>query len=341
MLRPQKEETPEVPDLRQDPITGRWVIIATERARRPNDYMRHPVTLSPPRNCPFCEGNEKKTPPEIFSYRTRGAADEPGWTVRVVPNKFPALRPEGDLNHSDDGPYQRMKGVGAHDVIIESPDHMSTFGSLPAESLASAFFAFRQRILDLSRDPRLRCAVLFKNHGEAAGASLEHTHSQLIALPVVPKQLQEEIDGAARLHHSSGRCIYCQIEQFEREGGERLILETEHFLVLCPFAPRFPFETWVLPRVHGSHFERAPDAVLHDLGGVMQTLVGKLERVLGHPAYNLVIHSSPLREKELEHYHWHIELIARLTRVAGFEWGSGIYLNPTPPEEAARFLKEA
>ena len=320
-----------MPDLRQDPITGRWVIIATDRSKRPNDYSPHPVSLEEPRNCPFCEGNEKKTPPEVFSCRARGNPNEPGWTVRVVPNKFPALRLQGTPEQAIHGLYHSMNGVGAHEVIVESPEHKATFATLSSIDVANVFFAFRHRMLEFRRDPRIRYAMLFKNHGESAGASLEHTHSQLIALPVVPKQVEEEVSGSLRHFETTGRCIFCEMERTEREDGQRVVFESEHFLAICPYAPRFPFETWILPRVHASHFENSQKDVIDDLGGVMRKLVGKLEKTLDRPAYNAVIHTGPL-QGPMRHYHWHIEVVARLTRVAGFEWGSDLPL----PDAAGR-----
>jgi len=205
----------------------------------------------------------------------------------------------------------------------------------------NVFWAFRDRVADLKRDIRLRYIVMFKNHGEAAGATLEHTHSQLIALPVVPKRAQEEIDGAKRYFDFKDRCIYCDIERQESQSGARIVLETDHFLAFCPYAPRFPFETWIVPRRHASHFEAATAPVLQNLAWVTKTLIRKMERVLEKPPYNFVVHSAPLQDGPLPHYHWHIEVIPKLTEVAGFEWGSGFYINPTPPEEAAKYLREA
>jgi UDPglucose--hexose-1-phosphate uridylyltransferase len=329
-----------LPDLRKDPITGRWVIIATDRAKRPSDFSRQSVVVQGGRYCPFCPGHETKTPPEVLAYRSSGAKDEPGWTLRVVPNKFPALRIEGNLNPQGEGLYDRMNGVGAHEVIIETNDHMANLGTLGEKQVADVFFAFRDRILDLQKDLRLRYVVLFKNHGEAAGASLEHPHSQLIALPVVPKRVQEELDGSERYYRFRDRCVYCDIMQQEIDTNTRLVLETDHFVVVCPYAPRFPFETWIIPRKHESHFERVDAASIHNLGWVMRAMVRKMDQVLELPPYNCIIHSAPLQQELIAYYHWHIEIIPKLTKVAGFEWGSGFYINPTPPEESAKFLRE-
>ena len=330
-----------MPELRKDPITGRWVIISTSRAKRPTDFVRETVTVKGVRSCPFCPGNEEKTPPEVLAYRQNGGPNQGGWSLRVVPNKFPALRVEGDLNRQGEGLYDKMSGVGAHEVIIETPDHQHTLSDLPEKRIEDVFWAFRDRILDLKKDRRLRYIILFKNHGEAAGASLEHTHSQLIALPVVPKRVQEEMTGARRYFDFKERCIYCDIVHSEVETGTRVVLETEHFLAIAPYAPRFPFETWIVPRMHLSHFEETTAPAMQNLAWVMRAVLRKIERVLESPPYNAVIHTSPIQEGAIPHYHWHIEVIPKLTKVAGFEWGTGFYINPTPPEEAAKFLRDA
>ena len=329
-----------MPEIRKDPIIGSWVIIATERGRRPTDFVREPVEIRGVRVCPFCSGNEEKTPPEVLAYRNSTAPNGPGWTLRVVPNKFPALRVEGQVDREGDGIYDRMNGVGAHEVIIETPDHGMTLATAPEQKVEEMFWAFRDRIVDLKRDSRLRYIMIFKNHGEAAGASIEHTHSQLIALPVVPRRVQEEIDGARRHYEYKERCVFCDLVKHELKDGSRLVLETDHFAAVTPYAPRFPFETWILPKAHVSHFESG-QAVYANLGWVMRTVLRKLDKALEKPAYNFIIHTAPLQEGPLPYYHWHIEIIPKLTRVAGFEWGSGFYINPTPPEEAAQFLRDA
>ena len=327
-----------MPELRRDPVTGRWVIISTDRSKRPTDFIREHVLPKSNGNCPFCLGNEEKTPPEILSYRDNGG---PGWNLRVVPNKFPALRVEGNLDREGQGLYDRMNGVGAHEVIIETPDHRISLSELPQKRVEDLFWAIRDRILDLKRDGRLRYILVFKNHGEAAGASLEHSHCQLIALPVVPRRVQEEIDGAERHYAHRERCIFCDIIRQESVENSRVILDTDEIQVICPYAPRFPFETWVLPRVHNSHFETAEAGIIQSLAWAMRSAIKKLEKTLERPAYNFVLHTAPVQEGPMAHYHWHLEIIPRLTKVAGFEWGTGFYINPTPPEESAQFLRDA
>jgi len=329
-----------VPELRKDPITGRWVIIATDRARRPADFVPDRVVIKGNGLCPFCPGNESRTPPEVLAYRPGGQPDQPGWTLRVVPNKFPALRVEGDFDRHGDGIYDRMNGIGAHEVIIESPEHSLSLSQLPEKRLEDVFWAFRDRIVDLKKDHRLRYVMIFKNHGAAAGATLEHTHSQLIALPVVPKRVSEEMDGARRYYDLRERCIYCDIVRQEVEAGARVVLDTDHFVALCPYAARFPFEVWIVPRRHQSHFEQAGIPTIENLGWVMRVVLRKLDKVLEQAPYNFNLHTAPVQDPDMPHYHWHFEVSPKLTRIAGFEQGTGFYINPTPPEEAAGFLRE-
>ncbi len=331
----------ELPELRRDPIIGRWVIIATDRSKRPSDFVREPVRLRGSGTCPFCTGNEFRTPPEVLAYRNGTRPNEPGWSLRVVPNKFPALRVEGELQRQGEGMYDRMNGIGAHEVIIETPRHELSLGDLAEKEVENLFWAFRDRINDLKKDRRLRYIILFKNHGEIAGASLEHTHSQLIALPVVPKRAYEELDGAKRHYDFKERCVWCDMIRQEIDAASRIVLENEHMVVISPYAPRFPFETWILPKLHASHFEDSDVPTIHSLGSTVRTLVCKMDKVLERPPYNMMVHTAPVQDGNMPHFHWHIEIIPKLTKVAGFEWGTGFYINPTPPEEAAAFLREA
>src|SRR5258706_2611269 len=328
----ETQRTQHLPDLRRDPVTGRWVIIATDRAKRPTDFIREPVKIKGG-FCPFCPGNEEKTPKEILAYRPEGNGK---WSVRVVPNKFPALQIEGDLDRQAEGIYDHMNGVGAHEVVIETPDHAQTFATMPEKQITDVLYAFRDRLADLRKDTRLKYVLIFKNHGESAGATLEHPHSQLIALPIVPRQVVEELKGAREYHHLKDRCIYCDIVRQETKDGSRVVLENDNFIVVAPYAPRFPFETWILPRKHDSAFENSPAHLFPELAKAMRSLFNRMDRVLDLPAYNLVIHSAPIHDQPTEHYHWHVEVMPKLTKVAGFECGTCFYINPITPEEAAK-----
>lgn len=331
-----------MPELRKDPITGRWVIIATDRAKRPTDFVRERVEIRGSGFCPFCNGNEAKTPPEIHAYRSDGSGkDTPGWSLRVVPNKFPALGIEGTLNRQGEGLYDKMNGVGAHEVIIETPDHQKTLATLPVKRVEDVVWAYRDRVLDLKKDRRFKYILLFKNHGDAAGASLEHTHSQLIALPVVPKRVREEVDSAQEYFNFKERCIFCDIIRQELEDGVRVIAQNSSFIALSPFAPRFPFEMWIMPKTHRSAFEESQKDEFEQLAAMLKEMLSRLDKVLDSPAFNYVVHTSPLPDVSNDYYHWHLEIMPKLTKVAGFEWGTGFYINPTPPEESAKFLREA
>ena len=323
-----------MPTLRKDPISGRWVIIATERCKRPSDY-RTTVRAPSDEFCPFCAGNESATPPAIVEY-----ADDGGWSVRVIPNKYPALRVEGDIRRQGVGVFDEMSGVGAHEVIIETPEHVVDFVDLPVAQLERVLRAWRDRIRDLRNDSRLKCALVFKNHGAPAGASLEHAHSQLIALPIVPKRLSEELEGARRYFAFRERCVFLDLLEQERQTQERLVYENEDIAVIAPFASRFPFELWFLPRRHEPWYENAQPRTYFSLADAISVVCKKLNRALDHPPYNLMLHSAPYTNEDMSHYQWHLELIPTLTKVAGFEWGTGFYINPTPPEDAARHLRD-
>jgi UDPglucose--hexose-1-phosphate uridylyltransferase len=328
-------------ELRKDPITGRWVIIATDRGKRPSDFIRNRVQITGG-FCPFCYGHEDMTPPEVLCYRADGGAkNTPGWKLRVVPNKFPALKIEGDLNRQGEGLFDKMSGIGAHEVIVETPDHNLTLAIMSEQAVEDLFWAFRDRSLDLKKDRRFRYILLFKNHGEAAGASLEHSHSQIIALPIIPKLVKEEIDGSKAHYEFKERCVYCDIIRQELHDGLRMIDENEDFVAIAPYAPRFPFETWILPKLHDSCFEDAQKREYQNLAQLLKRLLLKLDLVLEHPSYNLVVHNSAVSEMYNDYYHWHIEIMPKLSKVAGFEWGTGFYINPVTPEDAAKHLREA
>jgi len=328
-----------MPELRRDPVLGRWVIIATDRARRPADFQLEPPE-APPDFCPFCEGNESKTPPETLAFREEGTGpNTPGWQIRVVPNKYPVLGIEGEVGKKGHGIYDRMNGIGAHEVVIETPEHKTTFTHLDDDHVADIIRAWRMRVYDLQRDKRMVCAMIFKNVGRAAGATLDHTHTQIIVTPVVPRTVLQEMEGARKFFDYRGRCLFCDI--VEQEVGEgRLVFEHGNFVAFCPYASRFPLETWIVPKQHESHFERLTPQDITEFAHVLKQTVLRIEGAIASGPYNFIVHSSPLNVGEVEHYHWHVEIIPRLTRVAGFEWGTGFYINPVPPESAAEYLRE-
>jgi UDPglucose--hexose-1-phosphate uridylyltransferase len=345
-------------ELRTDPITGRDVIIAETRSQRPGafDTMDDPPEGG---TCPFCAGNESLTPGEVAALRRDGTrADEPGWQVRVVPNKYPAtVTPGGaatgerdtvageddddaDNDRATGELFQTVPASGAHEVIIESPRHIRCVTELSASEQADVFRMYASRLADHRASGLYRYGLLFKNVGSAAGASMPHTHSQLIALAAVPAGVAEELAGSLEFHTSTGRCVYCRMIELERSRCARVVAESKSLVAVCPFASRFPYETWLLPREHASEYESVSSCQAGEVASLMARMLRGLERLLDRPAYNYFIHSAPFDTHTLDHYHWHIELIPRLTKIAGFECGSGVYINPVAPETAARQLRE-
>jgi UDPglucose--hexose-1-phosphate uridylyltransferase len=337
-------------ELRWDPLKLHWVIIATERGRRPRDFQVEPdngeVT-----SCPFCYGNEDKTPPEIFAIRPAGPPNSPNWRVRVIPNKYPALRVEGEINNRGYGLYDVRNGIGAHEVIVETPDHDRGLADLSPAEITDVLRAYRSRLLDLRRDLRLRYMVLFKNYGSRAGATLSHAHSQLIAVPLMPPIAATELQIAREFYAGKERCIFCDLIDFELACGDRVVREFPNYVILTPYASCFPFELRLYPKRHSHDFALMNDDQLAEMAVAMGDMLARLKTVLNDPPYNFILHTSPPLHQRLGKpdywssieydYHWHIELVPRLTQIAGFEWGTGFFINPTSPEDAAAFLKDA
>jgi len=335
-----------MPELRRDPITGDWVIIASERAKRPSDFAGHSPGKSDDekgggKSCPFCPGNETMTPPEIMAFRHPGSQrNGPGWWVRVVPNKFPALGIEGDLNKTGFGMYDWMNGVGAHEVIIETPEHDRQLSFLENRQIEDVLWAYRARYLDLKKDPRLKYILVFRNYGKVAGASLSHPHSQLVATPIIPGVVANELQGARRYAEYRDRCVFCDIVRQEQDEEKRLVTENEHFVVFEPYASRTPFETWIVPKRHASSFAAISAEEQTSFAGILGETLRRLHICLDDPPYNYNIHTAPCDNDADAEFHWHLSISPRLTIAAGFEMGTGIYINVTPPEAAAEYLRE-
>ena len=330
-------------DLRRDPIVGRWVIVDTDHPNKPEDF-EHEQYIPKGGVCPFCYGNESMTPPEIEAFRfPNTAANTPGWQVRVVPNKFPALQIEGELDRRGVGIYDMSNGVGAHEVLIENPYHDKDIPDLLNEEIERYLAMTCRRAQDLIRDKRFKYIMIFKNYGSAAGASLEHPHTQMIALPMIPKNVMEEIKGAQNYFEYRERCVFCDILQQEIQDKERIILENKYFISFCPFVSRFPFEIWIIPKKHSGYYCHVPPEEIPALASILKETIAKLKRVFPNLSYNFIIHTTPANGdmSGFDGYHWHLELMPKLTRVAGFEWGTGFYLIATPPELATKYLKEA
>ena len=328
-------------ELRTDPITGRVVVIDTAEFRRRDDFELEPVRLEdPPSRCSLCEGREAEAGAEILAWREGGPANVPGWSVRVVPHQHPMLRIEAAAERRVEGLFEARDGLGAHEVIVETPIHDQPFHTLEADRLWRVLWAWRTRLQDLKRDSRFVSAVIFKNHGRAAGARLDHAHSQLVAYPLVPPALAEKVRGAARYRSESGRCIFCDVIAGELKDGRRIIRDQDAVLAIAPFASRVPFETWLIPREHSARFEDASDATLEVLAATLKAVMARIDWALERPSCNFVLHTAPFAGDADAAFHWHLEIIPRVTRFSGLEWGSGVHRNPVSPEEAARVLRQ-
>jgi UDPglucose--hexose-1-phosphate uridylyltransferase len=325
--------------LRKDPSTGRWVVFE----REPRDPEANGD------QCPFCGGHEAMTPPEIAAWGPPGRrANQPGWQVRVVPNARPSLRIEEPLRRAAEGMYDAASGTGAHEIVIETPEHRASLTELPSEHVALVLEAWAERIKDLKRDTRIRSVFVFKNQGRMAGAILPgHTHSQVIGLPITPKALKEMLAGARAHYKLKERCVYCDMIHEELDLGRRLVASSDHFVAIAPFASRRPYECWILPREHGADFEASDKRAFPDLAALLKTVLSRLEALLPEPAYNLFVYSGPSRDQRPgywtsleDDFHWHIAILPRPTQVAGFEVGTGFYANSVMPEAAAAALRD-
>jgi UDPglucose--hexose-1-phosphate uridylyltransferase len=328
-----------VPELRRDPLLNRWVILSEGRADRPLTAAR-PGRSTAPADCPFCPGNEHETLPEIEALRDAGSApDAPGWRIRVVPNRYPALRPDPDPVSPKGELFVRQPGFGHHEVIVEGERHTRSVTELAPERLRDAFRVYRTRFRALARVAELESAVLIKNVGPAAGASIEHSHSQLIATPVVPPALEAELRTAREWSEHTGTCLACSILGAEQGEQSRVVWRGEGLIALCPWAPRFAFETWILPTRCEPHFETTADPALDELAEIAGRVLRGIEACLDNPPYNYVIHSAPFPSDAPASTHWRLAIMPRVTQAAGYEQSTGLYINPVSPESAAGRLR--
>jgi UDPglucose--hexose-1-phosphate uridylyltransferase len=331
-----------MPELRRDPVIGQWVIVHTDDALGPDRYEKEDHTASHAATCQFCPGRERQTPPEVSALRNRGAhPNAPGWRVRVVPNKFPALKIEGELNHHKLGLYEQCNGIGAHEVVIETPAHDKNIADFTHEEVLEVVQQYQSRFQDLTGDRRFKYIMIFKNYGESAGTSVEHPHSQIIALPMIPKYVLEEIEGAQAYYERSQRCLFCDMMAQERTDKTRILSENGDFIAFCPFVPRYAFECWIMPKAHHSRFSEMSEPEQNALAGILKETLLRLKICLSDPSYNYYIHSAPVNSDEQKGFHWHIEIVPNLTKATGFEWGTGFYVVRTSPEAAAGFLRQA
>ncbi|MBI3465246.1 MAG: galactose-1-phosphate uridylyltransferase, partial [Planctomycetes bacterium] len=314
--------------LRFDTTTADWVVFAPSRALRPHRQIRQKVEeVHSAAKCPFCPGNEALTPPEIYSVPLSSEKRQP-WRVRVIPNKFPALRIEEDTRQTEDGPlFRSMGGCGAHEVIIESPEHGLFLAQQPIEQIEAVLRTLQFRHRDLMRDPRFQAVIIFKNHGAAAGTSLAHPHWQLIATPVVPRLLRQKSQVATEYYDRTGRCLYCVLLAEELEAGKRMIAANADFVALMPYASHLPFETWIMPRRQQSSFGSVEPGQLRPLAELLRLVLLKIYTALDNPDFNLTIDSVSRGDEDQRHFLWHIRILPRVATPAGFELGSGMSIN--------------
>jgi UDPglucose--hexose-1-phosphate uridylyltransferase len=322
--------------LRREPVTRMWVVVTNDDPKGPSDYL----SFKPPYGrrvaegpCPFCPGNERMTPQETFSSRQDGG----GWSVRVIPNKFPFFRIEGNFDRRPEGMYDVMEAVGAHEIVVEAPEHDQNLATLEPNQIEKILLAYKGRLVDLEKDRRFEQFLILKNY---PGIFNRHPHSHILAMPVIPMRIDEEIRGTLDYYQRKERCIFCDILKEEISAKKRVILETVHFLVFTPFASRYPFETWIVPKIHSSDFHSINQAEMADLSAGIQSLFHCFFDLLDDPPYSLTLHTSPVQRFHRSEYHWHLETRLRIGLREGFEWGTGFFVNPTPPEDAARFLRE-
>jgi UDPglucose--hexose-1-phosphate uridylyltransferase len=337
-------------ELRKDPLFSRWVAVL-DHSQGPEAYRITPDDPEPIETggCPLCPGREAETPPEVAAIRAPGTgANAPGWRARAVPSFRPVLLPGGELGRKGVGMYDRMNGVGVNEIIIESPEHSKGPEDLGPRQMTDVIELYRERIVEIQKDARIRHVLVCKNSGRLAGAAYRHPHAEVIAAPVIPQYIKGELDGAKQYYAWKERCIFCDILEEERRAALRLIAETERFLAFCPYAPMFPFEFWIVPKTHRCAFEDIGPEEMEDLGNIFSALLGKMRKVLRDPSYNYVLHTSPNRIPRKNHwhtlgedFHWHIEVVPRLSRASGIELSSGFYVLRTSPEDAAKYLREA
>ena len=330
-----------MPEVRLNRITGDWVIIATERAKRPEEFARKKERKELSgyvATCPFCVGNEDQTPPETFSLM----GSDGNWSVRSVPNKFSALSSEGIIIKKKTDFKQYISGVGLHEVIIETPEHNKTTALLPLSHIEQILTAYKNRLLAFYEDPRVEHVIIFKNHGQSAGTSLEHPHSQIVGTPVFPGQVMTRLEGAMRNYYyvDYRECIYCTYMKGEMKEEERIVSENESFVAFVPYAALSPFHTWIFPKRHSACFGLTTDKEIGKLAEILRDILLRLYIGLENPDFNYVLRSLSSQGADAKYFHWYISVVPRITHAAGFELGTGMYINTALPEESAQFLRQ-
>jgi UDPglucose--hexose-1-phosphate uridylyltransferase len=334
-------------ELRKDLLLGRWVAVLSE-SKSPSEYDLPSDSRQVESSCVLCAGREGETPPEITSIRKAGTPpNTPGWWVRAIPSFKPVFQVEGDLGRRGIGIYDKMNSIGANEILIESPEHNKKPEDMGLEQMVRVVTLYRDRLADLDKDARLRYVMIYKNSGKDAGEIFSHPVSYLVATPVIPKKVKDELENAKHYYGYKERCIFCDILREELRVGDRIILETKNFVGFCPYAAKFPFESWIIPKKHSCAFHEITTEEIEDLGLILMTLLKKLRAIFKEPPFNYFLHTAPNRVPRRNHwhtlgedYHWHLEIIPRLIKTSGFEWGSGFYILPTSPENAAKYFRE-
>ncbi len=333
-----------MPDFRHNPLTNRWVIIAEGRTGRPNEFEQHDLRKSPDK-CPFCLGNESETPSALaVSPASHNGSGDGNWEVRVFPNKFPALTPQSAIDRPQNedvehGPYRSQQAIGHHEIIVESPEHISSLTEVTDRQLELSFQVYRDRIRNLANTPGIQHAMLFKNCRPEAGASIHHVHSQLIGTPIIPADVASRVAQAKSYYSANGKSLFQAMLEFELKDGQRIVSETPRFVAFCPYSSRVPYEVWIFQKPPSSEFIEFDDSRLAEAGRLVRGVLRQLEQVLNKPAYNSLFHMPPFDSSTKDYYQWHMELFPRLTKTAGYEWGTGCMINQVAPENAARQLR--
>lgn len=328
-----------MPEFRQNRATKEWVIVAPGRGKRPSDFAKEQAKKAPPPNykpdCPFCTGNENQTPEPVYRYPQEGP-----WRIRAVPNKFAALQPDFAPTRTYVGSFLAAKGFGIAEVVIETPEHDKSIATMRFEEVALVLRAYRERHKIIAQNENINLVTIFRNHGARAGTSLEHPHSQIIATPIVPPHVRNPIEQSVLHYDKYGTCVYCDMLAEERQQKERIIIDADNFTSFCPWAARTPYETRIYPKRHTASFVDIDDEEIDELAWVLRSTLLKIHTLLENPDYNYVLRSSPVGDEDTRYLHWYLVIIPKITTPAGFEIGSGIYINTVAPEESARYLRE-
>ncbi|THU65351.1 hypothetical protein C4D60_Mb05t02730 [Musa balbisiana] len=335
-------------EVRRDAIFDRWVLISPARARRPSDFKSHsPASSSsasgnpnPKPSCAFCAGREGECAPEIFRIPPSSSAD---WKIRVIENLYPALRRDAEPPDPSDGLAAAgtgrcaVTGFGFHDVVIETPDHSVHLPDLSPEEVGEVLLAYKQRIFQLARLGSIKYVQVFKNYGASAGASMAHSHSQIMGLPLVPPLVSSRLDSMKKFYDMTGKCSLCEVQ-----SEDILVCDTVHYFAIVPFAASYPFEVWIVPRDHTAHFHEIDHEKAVDLGGLLKLVLQKLSKQLNDPPYNLMIQTAPfdLSTSCTPYTHWFLQILPHLNVIGGFEIATGCFINPVFPEDAAKILRE-